>query len=324
MQTLQILRALAATVLIGAMALATAQGYPSQPVKVVVAYTPGAENDLVARLTAERLSQQLGQPFVVENKPGASGVIGTEYVARAAPDGYTLLLGNTTLLSILGSSLRTNLPYNPLDFEPVSIIATIPTVLIVNPALQVRSVADLVKLSKSRPGGLSFASPGAGTPMHLTGELFKAQTGANLVHVAYKGAAPAVADLLAGHVDLMFQNVPTVLQHLRSGKLVALATLNATRLEVLPEVPTLEEAGVSNAESYSWFAFVAPKGTPKAITSLLQAEIAKALATPEMRQRLRDLGADPLGNTPDEAAAHIRQQTAKWAAVIRQAGIKAD
>jgi len=305
------------------MALATAQGYPSQPVKVVVAYTPGAENDLVARLTAERLSQQLGQPFVVENRPGASGIIGTEYVARAAPDGYTLLLGNNALLSIFGN-LRTNLPYNPLDFEPVSIIATIPTVLIVNPALQVRSVADLVKLSKSRPGGLSFASPGAGTSMHLMGELFKAQTGANLVHVAYKGAAPAVADLLAGHVDLMFQNVPTVLQHLRSGKLLALATANATRLEVLPEVPTLGETGVSNAESYSSFSFVAPKGTPKAITSLLQAEIAKALATPEMRQRLRDLGADPLGNTPDEAAAHIRQETAKWAAVIRQAGIKAD
>ncbi|MCL4183681.1 MAG: tripartite tricarboxylate transporter substrate binding protein [Burkholderiaceae bacterium] len=315
------LRTVVAAMLIGATAFATAQGYPSQPVKVVVAYTPGAENDLVARLTAERLAQQLGQPFVVENRPGASGVIGTEFVARASPDGYTLLLGNTTLLGILGS-LRPNLPYNPLDFEPVSIIATIPTVLVVNPSLQVRSVADLVKLSKSRPGGLSFASPGAGTPMHLTGEMFKAQTGANLVHVAYKGAAPAITDLLAGHVDLMFQNVPTVLQHLRSGKLLALATSNATRLEVLPEVPTLAETGVSNAESYSWFAFVAPKGTPRAITSLLQAEIAKALAMPEVRQRLRDLGADPVGNTPDEAVAHIRRETAKWAAVIRQAGIK--
>lgn len=311
-----------AAVSIGATAIATAQDYPSQPVKVVVGYTPGAENDLVARLTAERLGAQLGQPFVVENRPGAAGAIGAEFVSRAAPDGYTLLLGNTTLLGILGT-LRPNLPYKPLDFEPVSIIATIPTVLVVNPSLQVKTVADLVALSTSRPGGLTFASPGAGTPMHLTAEMFKAQTGANLVHVAYKGAAPAITDLLAGHVDLMFQNVPTVLPHLRSGKLLALATSNATRLNVLPELPTLAETGVPNAESYSWFAFVAPKGTPKEIRSLVQGEIAKALATPEMRQKLQEMGADPVGNSPDEAAAHIRRESEKWATVIRQAGLKA-
>lgn len=314
-------RTILAMVLIGVTGVAVAQVYPNQPVKIVVAYSPGAENDLVARLVAENLSRQLGQPFVVENKPGASGVIGAEYVARVPGDGYTLLLGNTTLLGIL-KSLRADLPYDPLDFEPVSVVATIPTVLVVNSSLPAKDVKDLILLAKTKPGGLTFASPGAGTPMHLTGELFKAQTGASLVHAAYKGAAPAVADLLAGHVDLMFQNVPTVLPHIRAGKLRVLATSNATRLSILPDVPTLAEAGVPDAESFSWFAIVAPKGTPKSVTSLLQTEISKALKTPEVRQRLEALGADPLGNSPADAAAHIRKETEKWASVIRRANLK--
>ncbi|MBI3372178.1 MAG: tripartite tricarboxylate transporter substrate binding protein [Betaproteobacteria bacterium] len=314
-------RMMLAAMLLGATHFAIAQEYPTRPAKLVVAYTPGAENDLIARLAAQHLSEQLKQPFVVENRPGASGVIGADFVAKSAPDGYTLLLGNTTLLGIMGS-LNPKLPYQPLDFEPVTIVATIPTVLVVSPSLQVNDIAELVALAKSKPGALNYASPGSGTPMHLTAELFAAQTAIKIIHVPYKGAAPAVTELIAGQVQLMFQNVPTVLAHVRGGKLKAIATANPTRLAVLPEVPTLGEVGVRDAESASWFAIVAPKGTPKSIVTMLQAEIARGLKKPDVRQRLQDLGADPLGSTPEESAAHVGREISKWARVIKTSGIK--
>ena len=316
------IRTLLAVSLVALAQCANAQEYPVRPVKLIVAYTPGAENDLIARLVAQHLTEQFRQPFVVENKPGASGVIGADFVAKSSPDGYTLLLGNTTLLGIMGS-LNPKLSYQPQDFEPITVVATIPTVLVVSPALSVKDVAELVALAKSKPGVLNYASPGTGTPMHLTAELFNVQTGTSMIHIPYKGAAPAVADLVAGHVQLMFQNVPTVLPHIRSGKLMAIATTSATRLAMLPEVPTLAEVGVTNAESVSWFAIVVPKGTPKAIAAMLQAEIARGVKKPEIRQRLLDLGADPLASTPEETAAYIGREIAKWAKVIKASGIKA-
>jgi tripartite-type tricarboxylate transporter receptor subunit TctC len=301
---------------------ALAQDYPSRPVKIVVAYTPGAENDIIARLAAQSLSQQLKQPFVVENRPGASGVIGADFVAKSAPDGYTLLLGNTTLLAIL-TNLDAKLPYQPQrDFEAVSIIATIPTVLVVNASLPVNSLAELMAYAKAKPGSLNYASPGTGTPMHLIAELFSAQAGVKMAHVPYKGAAPAIADLIAGQVQMMFPNVPSVVQHLKSGKLKALATPNATRLAVLPDVPTLAEAGIRDIEQSSWFAIVAPKGTPKAIVNLLGAEIASAVNKPEMRQKLQDLGAEPRVSVPDETAAHMAREIAIWGKAVKASGIR--
>lgn len=315
------LRPCLAALLAAVATLAAAQDYPSRPVRLIVAYAPGAENDLIARLAAQQWSDQLKRPFVVENRPGAAGVIGAEAAAKSPPDGYTLLLGNASLLAIMGS-MNPQLPYKPLDFEPVSVVASIPTVLVVNPSLGVNTMAEFVALVRSKPGALNYGSPGAGTSMHLTAELFAAQTGAKIVHVAYKGAAPAVADLLAGQVQFMFQNVPTVLPHIRSGKLKALAATTPQRIGVLPDVPTLAETGIRDAESASWFAIVAPQGTPRAITSLLQAELAKALQKPEVRQRLTDLGAEPVGNTPDEARAYMAAEYAKWERAVKASGVK--
>ena len=315
-------RVLLAAIAFGAAFFTGAQDYPTQPVRIVVAYPPGGENDLIARLVAQNLAERLNRPFIVDNRPGAGGIVGAAHVASAPADGYTLLLGNTALLSIQGV-LSPKLPYQPLDLVPITIAATIPTVLVVHPSLQVNDVAGLVALARAKPGGLNYATPGAGTSMHLTAELFAAQTGTSIVHVPYKGAAPGVAALLANEVQLMFQNVPTVLPHIRSGKLKAIATSSPARLPILPELPTLVEAGIQ-AESVSWFVIAAPKGTPRPIVTWLNAEMRKALADTQVRKRLEDLGADPVGSTPEEAAALIRRETTKWDGVIKAAGIKAD
>ena len=298
-----------------------AQDYPNRPVRIIVSYAPGAENDLIARLAAQNLSDQLKKSFLVENKPGAAGVIGSEFVAKSAPDGYTLLLGNASTLAIMGS-MNPKLPYQPLEFEPVSVLAAIPSVLVVNASLPANSMAEFVSLARAKPGALNYGSPGAGTSMHLTAELFAAQTGTKIVHVAYKGAAPAVADLLAGQVQFMFQNVPTVLPHIRSGKLRAIAATTPARIAVLPDVPTFTESGIREADAVSWFAIVAPKGTPGAITAFLQGEIAKAWQKPEVRQRLQDLGADPVASTPADAAAFMQAEYRKWEKAVNAAGLK--
>lgn len=312
---------LLAAALVASTHFAVAQDYPNRAVKIVVSYAPGAENDRLARLAAQHLADQLKQPFVVENKPGAAGVIGSEFVANAPPDGYTLLLGNASTLAIMGS-MYPKLPYKPLDFEPVSVLASIPSVLVVNASLPAKNVAEFIALARAKPGELNYGSPGAGTSMHLTAVLFAAQTGIKIVHVAYKGAAPAVTDLLGGQVQFMFQNVPTVLPHIRSGRLHALAVTTPARVPILPAVPTLTESGIRDADSVSWFAIVAPKGTPAAITSLLQGEINKAWLKPEVRQSLEALGADPVASTPAEAGAFMRAEYAKWEKAVNAAGLK--
>ena len=318
---MNLVRFVLAALLSGFPLASLAQDYPNRPVRIIVSYAPGAENDLIARLAAQNLSDQLKKSFLVENKPGAAGVIGSEFVAKSAPDGYTLLLGNASTLAIMGS-MNPKLPYQPLEFEPVSVLAAIPSVLVVNASLPANSMAEFVSLARAKPGALNYGSPGAGTSMHLTAEMFAAQTGTKIVHVAYKGAAPAVADLLAGQVQFMFQNVPTVLPHIRSGKLRAIAATTPARIAVLPDVPTLTESGIREADAVSWFAIVAPKGTPGAITAFLQGEIAKAWQKPEVRQRLQDLGADPVASTPADAAAFMQAEYRKWEKAVNAAGLK--
>ena len=318
---MNLVRFFLAALLSGFPLASLAQDYPNRPVRIIVSYAPGAENDLIARLAAQNLSDQLKKSFLVENKPGAAGVIGSEFVAKSAPDGYTLLLGNASTLAIMGS-MNPKLPYQPLEFEPVSVLAAIPSVLVVNASLPANSMAEFVSLARAKPGALNYGSPGAGTSMHLTAELFAAQTGTKIVHVAYKGAAPAVADLLAGQVQFMFQNVPTVLPHIRSGKLRAIAATTPARIAVLPDVPTLTESGIREADAVSWFAIVAPKGTPGAITAFLQGEIAKAWQKLEVRQRLQDLGADPVASTPADAGAFMQAEYRKWEKAVNAAGLK--
>jgi tripartite-type tricarboxylate transporter receptor subunit TctC len=316
--------ALAVLAGISAAAPLAADEYPARPVRIVVPFAAGATNDIVARLFAQKLSDQTRRPFTVENKPGGSGIHGAESVAKAAPDGYTLLLGNTSLLAIQ-VSLYAKLPYDPVqDFAPVSVLAISPSVLIVHPSVPAATVAELVAYAKAHPGKLNYASPGSGTPFHLSAELFQAQTGTRFVHVPYKGAAPAIADLISGHVQLMFDNIPSALPQIRSGKVRAIVITGAARLPLLPEVPTLAEAGLPNAESVSWFAIVTPRGTPTAIIERLHAQIVQAERDPEVRQRLLDLGAEPVGNSPAEAAAHIRAEIAKWAKVVKESGAKPD
>jgi tripartite-type tricarboxylate transporter receptor subunit TctC len=304
-------------------ALAHAQDYPSRSVKIVVPYAAGATNDIIARLFAQKLSETLRQPFVVENRTGGAGVPGSDYVAKSLPDGYTLLLGNTSVLGI-HPSLYAHLPYDPREFVAVSMLAVSPSVLVVNPQLPVGSVAELIALAKSEPGRLNYASPGNGTPMHLSAELFKAQTGTDIVHVPYKGAAPALADLMAGQIQMMFDNPPSVLPQIRAGKVRPLVSTGQSRLPTLPEVPTVAEVGFKGAESVSFFAIVVPKGTPEAVIGVLYQAVAKATALTEVRQRLLELGAEPVGSTPAETAAMISDQRSKWARVVKASGAHAD
>jgi len=303
---------------------AGAQTYPERPVRVVVSYAAGATNDIVARAVAQRLSTAYRQAFIVENKTGANGTLGTAFVLKEPADGYTVLLGNTSLLAI-HPSLFTSLPYDPLkDFQAVSIIAESPTVLVVNAALPVRTVKELVAYSKANPKSVAYGSPGSGTPFHLAAELFNSQTGTTMLHVPYRGAAPAVVDLLGGQIQVMFDNTPNVLQHIRSGKLRALAVTSEARLPQLPDVPTMAESGYSGAESSSFFAFVVAKGTPPAIIQNLSAKVAEVLKDPAIRTQLTELGAQAVGSSPAQASQYLNEQAAKWAKVVKASGAKAD
>jgi tripartite-type tricarboxylate transporter receptor subunit TctC len=301
-----------------------AQAYPERPVRVVVSYSAGATNDIVARAVAQRLSVAFKQNFFVENKVGGNGTIGAGFVAKEPADGYNLLLGNTSILGI-HPSLFPSLSYDPVkDFQAVSILAESPTVLVVNAAMPVRTVKDLVAYSKANPKSVAYGSPGTGTPFHLSGELFNSQTGTSMLHVPYKGAAPAVVDLLGGQIQVMFDNLPNVLNHIRSGKLRALVVTSDARLSQLPEVPTMAEAGLSGAESSSFFAFVVAKGTPSSIVQTLSAKIAEVMRDPSIKSQLSDLGAIPVGNTPAQATQYLNDQVIKWTKVVKASGAKAD
>jgi tripartite-type tricarboxylate transporter receptor subunit TctC len=299
---------------------ATAQAWPNKTVRILVPFPAGGSADTLARLLGQKMSEHTGQPFVVENRPGAGGNVGTDVVAKAAPDGTTFLMTPSSFAS--QPSLYANLTWDPVrDFLPVSLIATTPNILVVNPSVPVHSVTELVALAKAQPGKLNYASGGVGATNHLAGELFKRMTDTDIVHVPYRGNPLAVIDVINGQVAMMFDFMITSLPHVKEGRLRALAVTGAKRSPQVPDIPTVAEAGVPGYEASTWFAVMAPKGTPRDIVMKLNAELNAALKLPDVRERLDQLGAEPLGGSPDDAAKLLATEITKWADVIKAANI---
>ena len=316
---------LLAALLLGCLPLmAAAQGaYPHKPIRMIVPYPPGGPTDVLGRIVAQKLSESLGQQVVVENRPGASGMIGAELVAKAAPDGYTLLTNAS--IHVINPSLYPKMNFDALrDFAPVSLIAQVPLILVVNPGLPVKSVQELIALGKAEPNRLNFGSSGNAAAPHLAGESFKIATGIQMQHVPYKGSAPALTDLIGGQVQLIFDSMPSAMPHVKSGKIRALAVTTAKRSPTVPDLPTIAESGVPGFDISTWYGVWAPAGTPKDIVNKVSAEIAKALQQPAVRERLAALGAEPVGNTPEEFAAYCQSELAKWSKIVRESGAKAD
>jgi tripartite-type tricarboxylate transporter receptor subunit TctC len=302
---------------------ATAAGYPERVVRIVVPYPPGGTTDILARIVAVRLEQRLGQSFIVDNRGGASGNIGSAAVAHAAPDGYTLLMGTINTHGINPSLLK-NLPYDAeKDFAPITVVATTPNVLIVHPSLGVSTVAEFIALARQKPGSLDFGSTSTGGSPHMSGELFKALTKTDIQHVPYRGGGPMLNDLIAGQIKSAFDNLPSAIGHVRAGSVRALAVTTPNRWPSLPDVPAMAET-VPGYEVSAWFALLAPAKTPRDIVELLHREVADILKEEPIRQRLSELGAEPGGNTPDEFARQIATEIRKWADVVAATGATAD
>lgn len=300
-----------------------AQTYPSRPVKFVVPFAPGGGTDLVARIVAQRMSEGLGQPVVIENRGGAGGQIGTAFVAKSAPDGYTIVIGSTPLA--IGHSLYKNLPYDILtDFAPVSLVVLQPLLLVVNPSVPAQNLRDLIALAKAQPGKLNYSSGGNGTGTHLSAELLKSMAGIDVVHVPYTGQAAALNGILANQITMGFDQPGTAIGHLKGGKLRAIAVTSKARSPQLPEVPTMEEAGLPGYVVDSWFGVFAPSATPKAIIDRLGAEIARASQAPEVREKLLGAGFAVVGGTPAEFDAFVKSEVARWKRVVEVSGAKAD
>jgi tripartite-type tricarboxylate transporter receptor subunit TctC len=296
--------------------------FPNRPIRIVDAFPPGGPSDIVGRSISPRLSEVLGQPVVIDNRGGAAGVVGCDIVAKAAPDGYTLLLGPSGALTIQ-PSLSTKLPYDPQrDFEPVTQLTSGPQVIAVNPGVAAKSVAELIALAKAKPGQLNYASGGTGTANHLAAEVFKLAAGIDVVHVPYKGTGPALASVLSGETQMIVSSLLPTLPHLKSGKLRALAVTSTSRSAAVPDVPTAAESGLPKFETSSWHGILAPAKTPRAIVMRLHDDIVKVLNLPEVRERLTAQGLNVVGSTPQAFAAYIRSETAKYARVIKQVGIK--
>jgi tripartite-type tricarboxylate transporter receptor subunit TctC len=295
--------------------------YPAHPVRFIVPSAAGGGTDIIARAVSLKLSEALGQQFVVDNRPGAGQMIGIELAAKAPPDGHTILMAASTLA--INPVMYKKVPYDPLrDFAPVTQAASLPNVLVVHPSLPVNSLAELIAYAKARPGELNFASAGIGTSPQMSIELLKSMAGIDMVHIPYKGTAPGVVDLLAGQVKVMAPNVLTALPHIKSGKLRALAVTSGKRSRALPEIPTVAEAGLPGYDSTQWYGVLAPAGTPREIVARLHGEIVRALRDPEVGKRLEADGAEAVGSSPEEFSAFIRSETEKWAKVARAAGIK--
>jgi tripartite-type tricarboxylate transporter receptor subunit TctC len=317
-----VLAACAAALCLAAGAV-RAQAWPSRPVSLVVPFPAGGTTDVLARALAERLTQVLGQTVIVESKPGAGATLGADYVAKSRPDGYTLLVG--AVHHTIASSVYKKLPYDfQKDFAPITTIALVPNVLVINASSTARSVTDLVALAKAAKSELSYGSNGNGTAQHLIGTQFENITGAPLLHIPYKGSGPLTTDLLGGQVTMSFDTITPVLQHIRAGKLRALAVTTARRSSALPEVPTLAEAGLKDFDIGTWFGVLAPVGTPKDIQARLSAEMVKIIHSPEFKKRMDEIGAEPVGNTQEQMARQIKDETEKFAQLVKQAKVVID
>ena len=305
--------------------------WPTNPVRIVVTFAPGGTTDLLARAMAPELQKAFGQSFIVDNRTGAGGNVGADIVAKSAPDGYTLLMGTVGTHGI-NRALYSKLPFDPIkDFSPITLVASVPNVMEMNTdkakTLGIHNVQDFIRVAKANPGKLNMASSGNGTSIHLAGELFKSMTGTYLIHFPYRGSGPALMDMVSGNMDVMFDNLPSSLQQIRAGKLVALAVTSAQRSPALPDIPTVEEAGGPSLKGYeasSWFGLLAPAGTPPEIVNRIQQEVAKALASPAVKDKLQAQGAIPSGNTPQEFARLIDSEHKKWAQVVKVSGAKVD
>ena len=304
-------------------ATANAQPFPTKPIKIIVPFPAGGTVDFFARVISTKLSEALGQSVLVENRAGAGGNIAAEAVAKAAPDGYTLLMGSEIIA--INTSLYSKIGYDPVkDLAPITLVGTVPNILIVHPSLPVNSVNDLIALAKKTPGKISFASTGQGTSTHLSSELFKLMANVDMLHVPYKGGPPAIADLISGQVNMMFINMPTGIAHVRSGKAKIIAVSSIKRVPQLPDVPTVDQAGVKGFETSAWSGLYAPAGTPVDIINRLNAEVVKILKQPSVKDQLMAQGAEPVGDTPEEFSRFTLAEISKWAKIIKISGAKVD
>ncbi|MDX3904788.1 MAG: tripartite tricarboxylate transporter substrate binding protein [Pigmentiphaga sp.] len=302
---------------------AAAAAYPERPVRIVVGFSAGGTTDVAARIIAKELGDDLGQSFVVENKPGAGSNIGAELVARAKPDGYTLYMVAVT--STINQTLYKNLSFDIVkDFAPVALVVKVPNILVVNPSVPAKNVQELVSYIKANPGKVAYASSGSGTSIHMAGELFKLRAGVEAMHVPYKGSAPAMTDLIGNQVQMMFDNMPSAWPHVQAGKLRALAVTTAERSATAPDIPTMKEAGFDKFDVSSWFGLIAPAGTPQDVVDKLNASVQKALAKPDVQQRFKDLGAVTAKTTPAEFGAFIKSEVDTWATVVKASGAKVE
>jgi tripartite-type tricarboxylate transporter receptor subunit TctC len=315
---------LATSVLAATAPGALAADYPNKPIRLIVPFAAGGTTDFLARAVAQKLGQNMGASIVVDNRPGAGGNIGSDIVAKSEPDGYTLLLG-TVGTHAINASLYKKMPYDTVkDFAPISLIASVPNILVANPKVPANNVKELLALAKSKPGELSFASSGNGSSIHLSGELFKSMAGVDMMHVPYKGSGPAVTDLVGGQVNMMFDNMPSSLPHVKAGRLKALAVTSAKRSPAMPNLPTIAESGVPGYEATAWFGLLAPAGTPPAVVKKLNTELVKVLKSPDVIERLSSQGAEPVSDTPEQFAAYIKSEMAKWAKVVKSSGAQID
>ncbi|MGE5524348.1 MAG: Bug family tripartite tricarboxylate transporter substrate binding protein [Rhodospirillaceae bacterium] len=320
----KVVLAFAGVALLGGLHSAQAQNWPTKPVRFIVPFTPGGGNDTIARLIGQKLTAVIGQQVIIDNRAGAGGTIGAEAAARSAPDGYTMFLAGVATHGI-NPNLRKKLPYDPVkDFEPVSLIAQAPLLVVVHPSLPVRNTRDLIALAKAKPGQVTYASNGAGGSSHMAVELFNMMTNTKMLHVPYKGLSPALTDLISGQVQVMFSSAVAMLPQVKAGRLRAIAMTGSKRSPALPELPTVAESGVPGYETGSWYGVVMPAGTPKPIVNRLAKEIATIAKSPEINERLVDDAAIPVGSTPEEFGAFIRKELARWAKVVQQGHISVE